>query len=500
MKLRISTSICHCTFANAQHAEPSNRTPSTHLPFLSCFARHRSERHSPHCPPFIWFILKSCHPHPRVPFLACGCLRRPILMDFHTYHRLQFMERMFNKKPEEVTAISNELFKILWKRRHSWAHIDFQFANIYDHSRVGDVEALLVDPPPPEDLMRVRTARIIDNRSGEINLTVPLWLNVANNPNLQSLEVGPWCLDIPPHQNLRELIFTEPLDPSYALHFLDYCPRLERFVVKIRETPGAEVLLLPEGSVVRDQLRHLEINAVGQISAVPIISALTCPRLEFFSAELNGGYIESQRSLISFLCRSDCRLHTLKGLNLRYLNPEALPHFLTLPQLRNLETLLVCNADDHFCEILTQPAIHRCSDKSKPLPILPNLKNLDLIEIWFSAHKFSDMLMSRFDSLQRVQILSNRTIQSLLAYDRLWDFPGTISRVDHVNEVFLELDSFGRNNMSWDPQSLFTAPERNLPLPLPGQDKLLGGEHNRFGRRLIWNTINYLEKVGQGCY
>ncbi|EKM81490.1 hypothetical protein AGABI1DRAFT_111796 [Agaricus bisporus var. burnettii JB137-S8] len=54
--------------------------------------------------------------------------------------------------------------------------------------------------------------------------------------------------------------------------------------------------------------------------------------------------------------------------------------------------------------------------------------------------------------------------------------------------------------MSWDPQSLFTAPERNLPLPLPGQDKLLGGEHNRFGRRLIWNTINYLEKVGQGCY
>lgn len=67
-----------------------------------------------------------------------------------------------------------------------------------------------------------------------------------------------------------------------------------------------------KGSVVCNHICHLEINAIGQISALPIFSALTCSRLEFFFAELNGGHIEFLRSLIS-LCRSNCRLHSQRA-------------------------------------------------------------------------------------------------------------------------------------------------------------------------------------------
>jgi hypothetical protein len=83
----------------------------------------------------------------------------------------------------------------------------------------------------------------------------------------------------------------------------------------------------------------------------------------------------------------------------------------------------------------------------------------------------------------------------------LWDFPGTISRVAHVGGISFDIDSFAGNQMSWNPKTLFTAPERNPPpRSLPGEEQEGGGRGNRFGRRPVWDTLNSMERVGQGCY
>jgi hypothetical protein len=447
--------------------------------------------------PFLWTSILIIGPSRKMLPLVDLWLQRAA----HLELSLHFVERFFNRSAEELTAVSHELFKILWKRRYYWAHIDFQFEETRDHKMIGEVEELLVDPPAADDQIRVRSARLIDNRLGEINLTVPLWLNVINNPRLQTVEVGTWCLDIPPHQHLRELICTQPLDTAHALHFLHYTPRLEKFVAVIRGGPSDDTPLVPQGDLVRYHLRHLEINTVGRTSALPVFDALTCPRLEFFSAELNGGHIESLRALISLLCRSKCRLHTLKGLNVRYLSKESLYHLFSLHQVREVETLLANNADDDFCELLTLPSTHSSSSNdSKTKPLLPILQNLDLVDIEFSPLEFSNMLMSRFNSLKQIQIAGNRSIQSLLAYDRLWDFPGTISRVNQVRGADYGIHSFYGNQTIWDSRTLFSAPEKNPILkPISGEGDI-GGAGNRFGRRRVWNTLNTLERAGRGCY
>lgn len=332
---------------------------------------------------------------------------------------LQFYEKLFESSVEEITSATQELIsKIFWEKWSFWAHINFTFADIPDANprRMQEIWSM----PPPEGQLEVYTARLVDGRKGERDLTIPLWFRIACSSHLRRLEVGPLCIDSPP-ENLRELICHEPLTRLRILQLIKLCPRLEKLVVTIREVPGeGNALYLPDGHFIRKELRHLCINDTGRISALPIYNTLTCPRLEFLAAGCNSGESGANEGIYNLIRRSGCSLDTLRGVHVQSMTKEFMVRFFSLPGLQKLASLRINSVNGPFLELLTLPPY---SNSSKPGGLLPDLKDLHIAELHAIGWEFSNMVISRLSTLKTIGVASDPSIERVLLSDRLWDHP-----------------------------------------------------------------------------
>ncbi|XP_006461595.1 hypothetical protein AGABI2DRAFT_118469 [Agaricus bisporus var. bisporus H97] len=350
--------------------------------------------------------------------------------------RIQFLEKYCQSVSKELTIATRELMKVFWRKKRFWDVIDFEFTNILDEYSTWMLREAMAEPDPE---ILVSSARIIDNRKGHKDLTLPLWRSVPWCRSLRKLEVGPMFFPTV-NENLRELICHGPQTRARILGFLSCCPRLEKFEGTVTRLAGEENpwTLYPQGGLVHTELRHLCLNSFGDVASLPIYNALTCPRLEHLSAELNGGNRDCSRGMYDLIERSQCRLRTLKGVNVNFLSDSLsdMISFFSHPGLQDLETLLVYRPNHVFFQAITLPTSP--SSTSNPshylhsLWLFPHLKNLDIVAYRANTGvEFSQMIVSRFGSLEMIRMSATPPQKILLEGPQVRNFPGIIIDVKH---------------------------------------------------------------------
>jgi len=394
--------------------------------------------------------------------------------------RIEFLERFCESSSKNLTIASHELLNVFWEKKRFWEIIDFEFASILDEHSNWMLREAVANPDPE---LEVYSARIIDNRMGHKDLTLPLWQTVPWCPRLQRLEVG--VLFFPTlNVNLRELVCHGPQTRAQILRFLAGCPRLEKFegtVVRgtTEENPWARY---PQGTLVHSELRHLCLNSFGDVISLAIYDALVCPRLEFFSADLNGGNRDCARGMYEFIERSQCRLRTLKGVSVNHLTQDldAVTRYFSHPLLQDLETLLVHRPTQNFFRALTLPTPHPSGTRNPPA-LLPRLKDLDIVCYRAATGvEFSQMIVSRFEHLKQVRLSGTPPDTVLLEGHRVWGFPGIV--IDVVRD-------FSKRDKLWSDYTLFGGAwdQKFLDYPMAGAQPLAGEFFlDRFGRGNGW--------------
>ncbi|KAF5343958.1 hypothetical protein D9756_011569 [Leucocoprinus leucothites] len=212
--------------------------------------------------------------------------------------------------------------------------------------------------------------------------------------------------------------------------------RLERLEVAISQ-PDDHANHFPETiKVVHQRLRHLSItnDYDFSMSPLPIISALTAPNLEYLDVgEMHdeGHTAVFLHELFAFLSRSGCTLRTMRGLPIsRHMSEAQLHQLLALPQLRKVRELRVLNATAAFHRLLTAPALPiPPSNRTSFLQcygapsVLPRIEDLELHRMPVCHREFSDMVLSRMQTLKKVEVKGGVALAVLPLSQRLLEHP-----------------------------------------------------------------------------
>jgi hypothetical protein len=151
--------------------------------------------------------------------------------------------------------------------------------------------------------------------------------------------------------------------------------------------------------------------------------------------------------------RSQCRLRTLKGVNVNFLSHSIndLTRFFSHPRLQDLETLLVYRPNQIFFQAITLPfprsSTSNPSNNLDSPSLFPRLKNLDIVAYRADTGvEFSQMIVSRFEYLKKVRLSGSPPHIILLEGRRVWDFPGIVMDVKH---------DFSKRETLWNDYALF---------------------------------------------
>lgn len=362
---------------------------------------------------------------------------------------LEFVEKSFGRPDEDITGNTTYLiYKTFWQWLFLWEHINFTFADIPGDGPVKGMHEIHIRSDigaPPE----MYSARIIDRRQWSINMTAPVWCHSVYNPKLEKLEIRSLRVG-PPHQDLTEFVCHEPLLQHYILDILKRCPHLEKFDVIIDlDEDTRDPYVPPEFHIIHQNLRHLSVRNDRDItiSALPVIDALTCPNLKYLDVGFDNsepGFVEG---LHRFLDRSGCNLQALRGVPIEPMSKDYMIRFLSLPQVRNLTELKICKAVSPIFELLTLPPTSPNSPHDpSTLRLVPHLETFEVQYMYIAGWEFSDMLVSRFDSLKKINISGNSTVERIPLSDKLWTHPDLMMQIFRLLPGTSGLMSFPRLN------------------------------------------------------
>ncbi|KAF5361850.1 hypothetical protein D9756_002055 [Leucocoprinus leucothites] len=357
---------------------------------------------------------------------------------------IQFIERNFGKPEGEINKLTSSLLcNLLYKWGPWWRDIDFEFSSKIVGNG-GMVPPCINDKIPNELDLTLRKARIIDREAWNRAVTENIWREIVHCPTLEQLEVE--ILNIgPPHANLKELKIEYPVSFETIFRFFEACPDLRKLEVGIWDPQWQHAHhRFKSTSIITKSLRHLSIvdDLEFRPSPIPIIEALTAHNLEY----LDIGYIDAERALetfsalLAFIDRSGCTLKTLRGLPIPvYMSEDQLSRIFSLPQLCKLEELQVSGATRAFHRVLTAPTLpYSQTDFSiesygKP-GVLPHLKTLECTSMCPSAMEFSDMILSRMNTLTKIEARGSAHLASLRLSPLLWSHPDLTVEYNRATE------------------------------------------------------------------
>jgi hypothetical protein len=333
---------------------------------------------------------------------------------------IQFVERPFGKPDPEINELTKTLMdEYLWPWYDKWDEIDFDFARI-----AKDYEPPIVNIKQGESILHVRSARLRDRRCWNLDLTKDIWEGVIYSPALEVLEVDTLHI-APPHANLKELMVNFPMSLKTLALILEACPRLQKLGVEIWKPDEPANRLSNSLKIKHRRLRHLTISNEYDVDMTPlsILNALTLPNLEYLDigTVFNGhGFLEA---VFALLVRSGCSLRTLRGICIQLMPSDSfMTRFFSLPQLQGLTELRVLKASPAFHTLMTHaPSPSETGARSYgPPSILPHLKILELSDMCPCDWEFSDMVLSRFKSLKKIEVDGVMDPAKLSLSDMLW--------------------------------------------------------------------------------